>query len=142
MAAQGFIPSASRPPPGRTPFPPPYYINVVAQGSTFLEEVRQSIEHELLFRNLPVARSPDGATVINLDVDVVQWGTAAAGPDTELVWHASILVGDQVTMKGREVLYVSANDVPLYTGSGASVPQVASPGVGLLGPARQLQYAR
>jgi hypothetical protein len=190
MAHEGFIPAPTPPPLGRTPFPTPYYINVMAQGSTFLEVVRQSIERELLMRNLPVARSPDGATVLNLTVDVVHWGSsipysggaltaiglagaagtaiAAAGPitatsaavlgagalaatdvglsvmpdsRTELVWRASIFAGDRVMMKGAEVLYVSADDAPLYLGSGA-LPPLTSPGVGLLGPARLLLYAR
>jgi hypothetical protein len=75
MVEQGFLPSAHLPPPGRRPFPAPYYVNVTSEGSTFLEVVRESIEKELLYRNLPVARAPVGATVINLSVDVVQWGS-------------------------------------------------------------------
>jgi hypothetical protein len=149
MAEQGFIPSSLPPAAGRTPFPPPYYVNVVAQGSTFLAEVRQSIEHELLFRNLPIARSPDGATVINLDLDFVQWGSGAdvafdiaSRSRTELVWHASVLIGNHEAMKGSEVLYVAADDIPLYAGSGTPVPPLASPGASLLGAARPLQYAR
>jgi hypothetical protein len=61
---------------------------------------------------------------------------------TELVLHASILSGDRVVMKGREVLYVSANDIPLYVGSGSPLPQLSSPGSSLLGPPRPLTYAR
>jgi hypothetical protein len=191
MAVQGFIPTPAPPPAGRVPFPPPYYINVLAQGSTFLEEVRQSMEKELLYRGLPIARTPIGATVINLDVDYVQWGAGATYPGgvltalgigglvgtaiaaggspsataaggiaagaaaaadiglaivpqsrTELVWRASIVSGDRVVMKGSEILYVSAADVPLYVGSGVQPPPLASPGVPVLGPDRPLVYAR
>lgn len=138
MADQGFIPSAVVPPPGRVPFPPPYYINVVAQGSTFLDEVRKSIERDLLIRGLPVARTPINATVINLDIDVVQWGSDAR---TELVWRASVLSADRVLMLHSETLSIAASDTSLYVGSTTS-PPIASPGSGLLGPTRPLLYAR
>ncbi len=195
MAAQGFIPApaqASRPPPppGRIPFPGPYFVNVTAQGSTFLEVIRQSLERELLLRNLQIARSPIGATVINVGVDVVHWGSgvsypggiltaaglagvvgtgiASAGPltamgwavvgagaataadvgismvpdsRTEVVWRVSVLSNNRVMMSGRELLYVSASDIPFYIGNGTS-PPASSPGTGLLGQAQPLKYAR
>ena len=84
MAAQGFIPAPVRPlqppPPGRIPFPGPYFVNVTAQGSTFLEVIRQSIERELLLRNLQIARSPIDATVLNVGVDLVHWGSGVSYP--------------------------------------------------------------
>jgi hypothetical protein len=62
------------PPPPREPMPGPFYVNVMSQGSTFLQEVKQTIEAELMRRDVDVARGPAGATVINLDIDVVRWG--------------------------------------------------------------------
>jgi len=190
MADQGFIPSAKPPPFGRTPLPAPYYVNITAQGSSFLTELRHAIERDLLDRHLPIARAPDGATVLNLSIDLVHWGSgvpysggvltgvalagaagtaiAAGGPftattaavlgatgaaaadvgfsilpdsRTELVWRADILGADHVIMDGSELLYVSADDVPLYLGTG-TLPALATPGVGPLVAARPLQYAR
>jgi hypothetical protein len=139
MQTKGFIPSPVKV-PGRTPFPPPYYINVTVPGSTFLEEVKQSIEWELLDRDLSVARSPVGATVINLDIDVVRWG-GDVGPSTELVWRGSILQGGREMVKSSDILTVSRSDVPLYVGAG-SLPPMTTPGGTTLGPVVQLRYAR
>lgn len=75
MEEKGVIPVAGHPArPGGMPYPGPYYVHVMAQGSTFLEEVRQAIEQDLMKRGVSIARSPAGATVINLDIDVVHWG--------------------------------------------------------------------
>jgi hypothetical protein len=139
MQQKGFIPSPIRV-PGRTPYPPPYYINVMSAGSTFLEELKQSIEWQLLDRDLTISRSPAGATVINLDIDVVKWG-GDVGASTELVWRGSIVVGGRVVVKSSDVLAISRSDVPLYMGA-SSVPAMASPGASVLGPAVTLRYAR
>jgi hypothetical protein len=139
MQAKGFIPSLT-PVPGRIPYPPPYYINVMSAGSTFLEELKQSIEWQLLDRDLTVSRTPVGATVINLDIDVVKWG-GDVGAATELVWRGTIVVGGRVVVKSSDVLSISRSDVPLYMGA-SSVPAMATPGTSLLGPVVTLRYAR
>ncbi len=139
MQQKGFIPSANRV-PGRTPYLPPYYINVMSPGSTFLEELKQSIEWQLLDRDLTISRTPVGATVINLDIDVVKWG-GDVGAATELVWRGSIVVGGRVVVKSSDVLAISRSDVPLYMGA-SSVPAMATPGAPVLGPAVTLRYAR
>jgi hypothetical protein len=139
MEEKGFIPSSS-PVPGVVPYPPPYYLNVMVTGSTFLEEFRQAVEAELLRRHLDIARSPIGVTVINLDIDLLDWG-GAVGARTQLVWRGSILHNGQVVVKSSDVLSVSRSDAPLYLGNG-SLPPLASPGVAALGPAIPLRYAR
>ena len=75
MAQQGFLPGSPR--STYAPFPPPFYVNVMQPGSTFLVEMKEAVEEELMRHNVPVARSPQGATVLNLDVDVVHWGSVA-----------------------------------------------------------------
>jgi hypothetical protein len=98
-----------------------------------------------------VARSPVGATVINLDVEVIQWGssvlaegtTFSFGPPTrtELVWRASIIQGNRMVVKSSEIIYVSAQDLPLYVGAGGQ-PPLTTPGVSVLGSAMPIRYAR
>jgi hypothetical protein len=139
LQTKGFIPSA-KPVPGRIPYPPPYYINVMSAGSTFLEELKQSIEWQLLDRDLPISRTPVGATVINLDIDVVKWG-GDVGAATELVWRGTIVVGGRVVVKSSDVLAISRSDVPLYMGA-SSIPAMATPGTASLGPTVTLRYAR
>jgi hypothetical protein len=154
LEMEGFIPSGMIH-PDRKPFPPPYYINVMAQGSAFLEEVKHSLEFQLLRRDFVVVRSPVGATVINLDVNVVQWGSTAYGTGgfdilpggvvpvtrTELVWRATITEGNRVTVKGQETVYVPAEDVALYLGT-SQLPTMGTPGAAVLGSAVPLRYAR
>ncbi len=162
LEGEGYIPYVPVAPPGhlvmhpdRKPFPPPYYINVRAPGSAFLDEVRQRLEFEFLRRNFAVVGSPIGATVINLDVDTVHWASSiypageitgvstsvAPGPRTELVWRASILAGTREMVLSHETDWISEEDTPLYVGA-TNLPAMSSPGVAALGSPVPLRYAR
>jgi len=74
MAGQGLLPVAV---PGQTviwPSPRVFFVRVQAPDSTFLRMVGDELEREILRRGGVIARMPTGATVVNLDVDFVQWG--------------------------------------------------------------------
>lgn len=57
-----------------------FYVNMVAKESPFLHEVRDALEGDLRARNVSVARSPSGATAINIDASFVQWSHGDVGP--------------------------------------------------------------
>lgn len=54
--------------------PRPVFIRLQAPDSAFVRQVGNELEAEILRRGGSIARRPDGATVVNLDVDVVRWG--------------------------------------------------------------------
>ena len=56
------------------PFVRPIFIRVQAPDSAFVRQVASELEADILDRGVPVARRPDGATVVNLDVNFVRWG--------------------------------------------------------------------
>jgi hypothetical protein len=133
MRASGMIETPGRPAmPGRIPYPGPYFLYVQQPDSTFLAQVRDELECELLWSGAAVVRSPVGATVINLDVDVVS---------RTAIWHVMIVSNSRVLMKLSHQFSISADDSGLYRGTAAFVP-LASPGVALLGAAVPLHYAR
>ena len=127
--------------PGRPPYPGPYFVFVQRPGSAFLEDARDMMEHALIRHGAAVARSPGGATVINLDLDVIRWGGLEPVGDTELVWRASVLGNNRVVMKSTDLLYISASDRGLYETPTRLAP-LTSPGVSLIGAVMPLRYAR
>jgi hypothetical protein len=118
--------------------PNPVFIRVRAPDSTFLREVAAALENEVLQTGGVVARTPDGATVVNLDVDVVAWGPRDKPPgllgltaiglvlapstvialtptmNAEAVWYATVLTNDRTVLALREPVYVRSDDIPLY----------------------------
>jgi hypothetical protein len=139
MEALGAIETPMHPArPGQAPSPGPYYVYIQQPGSTFLEEVRNTFEYLLMKQGAQVVRSPGGATVINLDIDAVQWGSLVA--ENELIWRATIVTSNRVVMKSTDLLYISSADANLYHGSTTLAP-LSSPGVSLLGALAPLRYA-
>lgn len=94
----------------------PYYVNAVSQPSPFLREVQESLVEKIVQHGGSVARTPIGASVIDLDLSVVQWPWrhASYGTNTEVAWDASITRGNQVVFDVRGPLYISESDMPLY----------------------------
>jgi hypothetical protein len=93
LVSAGLLPDPSRPvqvaatPAKEIPFgfrtdtwqseavgPKPVYIRSQAPDSAFVQQVAQELGAEIMRRGAPVARIPDGATVVNLDVNFVKWG--------------------------------------------------------------------
>lgn len=58
----------------------PLYIHVTTHGSTFLESVRTSLQTEILARGGTLSRTSANAVVLNLGVEVVQWGSRPRPP--------------------------------------------------------------
>jgi hypothetical protein len=163
MQIKGALPTPDHPAQASgLPLPGPYYVHVVSQGSTFLEEMRIGIEQQLQERGLQIARAPGGATVLNLDVDVVTWSAlrpfpgvlplaaAAVGdafvgayptPDSEAAWTVTAYRGDRMVMKCSDVIYIDTGDIPLYRGS-VTLAALASPGTSELGVTRRIRYAQ
>lgn len=52
---------------------PQLYIHLVRPDATFLREASHQLQSDILHAGGQVARSPAGASVINLDVDFVKW---------------------------------------------------------------------
>lgn len=96
----------------------PIYVDS-RQRSTFIREFTDALKSEILRRNGVVSTSPLGSQVIELDVDIVPWGSRLIrDPDrvrTEAVWKASLVSQGRVLMNIREPFYILASDVPLYT---------------------------
>jgi hypothetical protein len=59
---------------GSLPPPKPIFIRAQAIDSSFIRQVADELEADILRRGGVVARSPAGATVVNLDVNFIQWG--------------------------------------------------------------------
>jgi hypothetical protein len=95
----------------------PFYIHVLADGSGFLRSVRDSLVSQLLANGGEVAVSPAGATVINLDVDWVRWGSRPHGPG-----GAGTLVG------GAAAIALAVADAPSFSWQAAAVTAL---GVGI-----------
>ncbi len=79
MAWRGLLPPAYGQPEPPIAVPPPVvpppavFVRVLAPDSAFLREVADTLEADILNRGGAIARAPAGATVVNLDVDFVQW---------------------------------------------------------------------
>jgi hypothetical protein len=80
MERSGLLPGTTAS-PGQALAPKAYYIHAVSNGSAFLNSVRDALTSEILSRGGSVAALPVGATVINLDVDWVRWGSRPAAPN-------------------------------------------------------------
>jgi hypothetical protein len=73
MAAHGLLPSPWVPAPPNSPPPRPVFVKVQAPDSAFLRMLASEVQTDILRSGGIVARSPYGATVVNLDVDFVSW---------------------------------------------------------------------
>jgi hypothetical protein len=73
MAARALLPPGPLPPAPRGYSTKPVFVRVQARGSAFVDQVARELEADVLARGGTVARTPAGATVVNLDVDFVKW---------------------------------------------------------------------
>src|ERR1700722_18638056 len=74
MISLGLLPAYGRPLGQETQPPRPVFIRVQAADSAFIEAVANELTADILKRGGVVARTPGGATVVNLDVNVIRWG--------------------------------------------------------------------
>ena len=139
MARGGLVPAYGQPEvaPGAPPPPPskPVFVRVRPPDSTFLREVADEFQADVLRRGGTLARLPFGATVVSLDVDVVTWSPGTYRPGflpvlgdafafifagapntkTEAVWKATVEANDQEVLKIVEPVCVRDDDAPLYS---------------------------
>jgi hypothetical protein len=73
MAARALLPPGPLPPAPQGYSTKPIFVRVQAPGSAFVDQVARELEADVLARGGTVARTPAGATVVNLDVDFVKW---------------------------------------------------------------------
>ena len=133
LADNGYLPQAGQPTPERVPVP--VFVRVRVPNSTFIRAVGDALQGDILARGGTVARTPEGATVVNLDATVVVRGPLT----TEAVWRATIVAGDRVLMSRQEPLYIRDWDIPLYANV-ASLAPIPSWGSGAPLPVRRVRY--
>jgi hypothetical protein len=124
--ASGMAAHALLPPGPPAPAPPgysskPVFVRVQAPGSAFIRQVASELEADILSRGGTVARTPAGATVVNLDVDFVKWSPRDKPPGlvgtTAAAFAApGIAIGDSLPM----TTWTAANAAG-FTAAGAGV---------------------
>jgi hypothetical protein len=133
LAANGYLSTAAQTAPANEPVP--VFVRVRAPDSTFVRAVADALEGDILASGGTVARTPEGATVVNLDVTVVVRGPLT----TEAVWEASVVTSDRVVMTLREPVYIRDWDVPLYANV-TSLASLSSWGSARPLPVRRVRY--
>jgi hypothetical protein len=103
MALRGLLPVYSPSGEPVSPTPKPIMVRVQAPDSTFIREVAGELESDILQQGGIVARTPDGATVVNLDVNFVKWGPRDKPPGltggmAALVALPAIVIGASLPM--------------------------------------------
>lgn len=121
MASLGLLPTNMQLGPTVAPPPKPVFVRVQAPDSAFVREVADQLERDVLQSGAAVARSPAGATVVNLDVNFVRWGPRdkPPGPIGTLAAVAAI---PGIVIGASEPLSVwTAADAAAFTAAGLGV---------------------
>jgi hypothetical protein len=88
------------------------------QDSMFLQQLKEALETEITNRGGTTTALPAGAFVIDLRVDVIQWGSRLSSQPymlrSEAVWQAALLSGGKTVLSIRQPFYIRDADVPLY----------------------------
>lgn len=105
------------------PTRPTFYVYNTAPNSTFLFETGRALEAEIMRRGGSIARSPNGATTVNLEVDLINWtGDLPWSTVAEASWGATILGRGSIDLRYRDRFYLRAGDAPLYAGAMTVAP--------------------
>jgi hypothetical protein len=121
MAALGLLPSPYQPTPPVAPPPKPVFVKVLAQDSAFVRMVARELESDVLQSGGVVVRSPNGATVVNLDVDFVRWSPRDKPPG---------LLGTAAAITAIPGIVIGAS-APMSTWTAAGAASFAALGYGL-----------
>jgi hypothetical protein len=105
--------------------PKPIFVRVQAPDSAFVREVANELEGDILRRGGVIARTPAGATVVNLDVNFVRWGPRDKPPGL-LGTTASVLAIPGIVM---------AASAPMSPWTWADAAAFTAVGVGVLSDA-------
>lgn len=98
----------------------PVFIHPQAIDSSFIRHVSDELEADILRRGGVVARSPNGATVVNLDVNFIQWGPRDKPPG---------LLGTTVGILSIPGIVIGAS-APMSTWTAAGAAAYTGVGVG------------
>lgn len=76
MAGLGLVPAypTELAQPANVPPARPVFVQSQAVDSAFVRHIADELEADILRRGGTIVRSPDNATVVNLDVNFIQWG--------------------------------------------------------------------
>jgi hypothetical protein len=96
MTSLGLLPSPWQPAPADAAPPKPVFVKVLAQDSAFARMVASKLEADVLRTGGTVARSPYGATVVNLDVEFVRWTSGNHSGDSGDTGHRQRGIGTDV----------------------------------------------
>ncbi len=123
MSTLGYLPGPGRP-QGPDVMPPmPVFIRAQAPDSAFIRAVADKLTDDVLRSGGTIARAPDGATVVNLDVNFVRWGPRDKPPGLLGVTAAALSVP----------AIVMGASAPMSTWTAADAGAFTAFGVGALG---------
>lgn len=125
MATLGYLPSSPQPPPPGSLPPRPVFIRVQAPDCAFIRAVAEELTADILNRGGTVIRTPDGATVVNLDVDFVHWGPRDKPPG---------LIGTTTAALATSGVVIGAS-LPMSTWAAADAASFTALGLGALSDA-------
>jgi hypothetical protein len=125
MTSLGLLPSPWQPAqPGSAPSKP-VFVKPLAQDSAFVRLVAGELEGDVLRSGGAVARTPYGATVVNLDVDFVRWSPRDKPPG---------LLGTTAAIAAIPGIVIGAS-APMSTWTAADAASFAALGYGLFADA-------
>jgi len=115
MTHAGLLPDPVHP-TATAPWREPFYVDVTARQSQFLQEVAASLQAEIVRRGGTVVLAPYGAARLALDVDVVHWAPSHQPPDG--TFTAAGLAGGAAVVLGNEPPLTPAAGFGLLAGAG------------------------
>jgi hypothetical protein len=122
MAILALVPSPGQAEPTNVAPPTPVFVRVQAPDSAFIREVADELEGDIMRRGGIVARTPAGATVVNLDVNFVRWGPRDKPPG---------LLGTAAGVLAVPGIVIAAS-TPMSTWAAADAASFAAVGIGVL----------
>ncbi len=125
MAAHGLLPPVAPEVASANYVAKPVFIHVQALGSAFAQQVAAELQADIVARGAIVARTPAGATVVNLDVDFVKWSPRDKPPG---------LAGSIAAVEGISGIVVAAS-LPMSTWTAADAAASGAAGFGVLSDA-------
>ncbi|HEY2617324.1 MAG TPA: hypothetical protein VGI78_08305 [Acetobacteraceae bacterium] len=122
MASLGLLPTNTQFGPPVGPPPKPVFLRVQAPDSAFVRQVADELQRDVLRSGGAVARSPAGATVVNLDVNFVRWGPRDKPPGP---------IGTLAAVVAIPGIVIGASE-PMSVWTGADAAAFTAVGLGVL----------
>lgn len=122
LAALGLVPNNAQPVVMEPSSMRPVFIRIQAPDLAFVRQVASELERDVLRSGAVLARSPAGATVVNLDVNFVRWGPRDKPPG---------LAGTLAAVTAIPGIVIGAS-VPMSTWTAANAAAFTALGLGAL----------